>query len=168
MTMSRKTRTGLLAAAACLLLAILAFLFVKSSASEHRSDAQALTLLRELGQVNQHWDGDALRLSNTLTAVVPAVPDRRPIVARIFNEMEHGVASDVLALNLPSLRAGVEEKQAVYQTLQQRHARSLQTLDAFHERLAMLAGDVASARARDPAIGPQTAIMLAHIERIRA
>ncbi|MGE5095535.1 MAG: sensor histidine kinase [Betaproteobacteria bacterium] len=168
MTMSRKTRTGLLAAAACLLLAILAFLYVKSSASEHRSDAQALALLRELDQVNQRWDADAIRLSNTLTTVVPALPDRRPIVTRIFNEMEHGPAGDALARDLPSLQAGMEEKRAAYQTLQQRHVRSLQTLDAFRERLAMLATDVSSARAREPVIAPRAAIVLAHVERMRA
>ena len=139
MTTSRRTRTALLAAAGCLLLGALAFLFVKSNAAEHKTDAQALALLRELGELSRRWDGDALRLTNTLVPVVPPVPDRAPIMARIFHEMERGSVRDVLALNTASLRAGMEEKQAAYQTLHQRHARSLQTIDAFRDALASLA-----------------------------
>src|SRR4051812_24957904 len=99
MTMSRRTRTALLALAAGLLLGSLAFLFVKSNAAEHKADAQALALLKELGELSQRWDADALRLTNALVPVVPAVPDRTPILARIFHEIERGSARDALALN---------------------------------------------------------------------
>ena len=56
MTMSRKTRTALIAAVAGLLLGSLAFLFLKSNAAEHKTDAQALALLRELGELSRRWD----------------------------------------------------------------------------------------------------------------
>ena len=152
MITSRKNRTALMAAAAALLLGSLAFLFVKSNAAEHKTDAQALALLHELGALNQRWDADALRIANTLVPVVPPVPDRAPILARIFQEMERGPASGVLAANVAALRAGIEEKQAAYQTLRQRHARSLQAADVFRERLADL---------RSPALLPL-------VERLRA
>jgi signal transduction histidine kinase len=168
MTMSRKTRTALIAAAAGLLLGSLAFLFVKSNAADHKTDAQALALLRELGELSRRWDSDALRLTNTLVPVVPAAPDRTPILARIFHEIEHGPASAALALNANPLRAGMEEKQAAYQTLQQRHARSLQTIETFHERLGTLAAEIAAARVREPALGAQASALLAHVERMRA
>jgi signal transduction histidine kinase len=158
----------LLSAAALLLFATLAFLFVKSSASEHKTDAQALALLQELADLSQRWDADGLRLTNTLAPVVPPVPDRSPILSRIFKEMEHGPASDVLAANAGALRAGMEEKQAIYQTLRQRHARSLQTIDVFRRRMGELLADVAGARVRDPAVAAQAAPLLANVERMRA
>ncbi len=168
MTTSRRTRTALIAAIATLLLGSLAFLFVKSNAAEHKTDAQALALLHELSALNQRWDADALRLANTLVPVVPPVPDRAPILARIFQEMEHGPASETLSVNAGPLRAGMEEKQAAYQTLRQRHARSLQTADAFRDRLGVLASDIAGMRVREPAIALQASALLAHVERIRA
>jgi hypothetical protein len=167
MTTSRRTRTALIAAVATLLLGSLAFLFVKSNAAEHKTDAQALALLHELSALNQRWDADALRVSNTLVPVVPPVPDRAPILARIFQEMEHGPASDTLALNVGPLRAGMEEKQAAYQTLRQRHARSLQSADAFRDRVSVLASDIAGTRVREPALALQASALLAHVERLR-
>lgn len=168
MTTSRRTRTVLLGTAGGILLATLAFLFVKSNAADHKAEAQALALLHELAQLNQRWDADALRLANTLTVVVPPLPDRVPILTRIFQEIEHGPGRDVLTLNAASLRAGMEEKQATYQTLQQRHARSLQTAEIFRERLGAFGAEVAAVRVREPGAAPQAAIALAHVERMRA
>jgi two-component system NtrC family sensor kinase len=168
MITSRRTRTASLGAAALLLFGLLAFLFVRSNASEHKTDAQALSLLHELADLSQRWDADALRLADTLAPVVPPVPDRTPILLRIFKEIEQSAASDVLAVNAAPLRAGMEEKQSAYQTLHQRHTRSLQTIDVFRERLGSLVADIATARARDPALGTQAAALLAHVERMRA
>ena len=168
MTTSRRMRTALLAATTAALLGSLGFLFVKSNAAEHKTEAQALALLRELGELSQRWDADALRLTSTLAPVVPTVPDRSQILSRIFNEMEHGAASDALALNADTLRAGMEEKQAAYHTLQQRHARSLQTIDVFRDRLATLGAEIAAVRARESGITTQAAALLASVERLRA
>jgi len=168
MTMSRRTRTALIAATAALLLGSLAFLFVKSNAAEHKADAQALALLHELSALNQRWDADAVRLANTLVPVVPPVPDRGPILARIFHEMEHGPVSEALAMNAGMLRAGMEEKQAAYQTLRERHARSLQMADTFRDKLGLLAADIAGMRVREPGMALQASALLAHVERMHA
>jgi len=168
MTINRKTRTALLTSAGIALLAALGFLFVKSNTAGHKAEVQALVLLRELAEHNQRWDSDALRLGNTLTPVVPALPDRRPIITRIFQEMENGPARDALAADVSALHAGMEEKVAAYTTLQQRHARSLQAVDAFREKLAAFASDAAALRARDPHLAAQAAVLLAQVERMRA
>jgi two-component system, NtrC family, sensor kinase len=165
MTPNRKLRRTLLAAAAFALLATLAFLFAMSNPAAYKSESQALALLRELRDFDQRWDGDALRLANALTPVVPAVPDRRPVLVRILHELEQSPASEVLAGDLDALRAGMEEKLSAYAELHARHVRSLRTAADFRERLAALAND--AARAGTSSASARADALLAQIERAR-
>jgi len=167
MTPNRKIRRILLPATACALLATLGFLFVMSNPAAYKSESQALALLRELRELDQRWDGDALRLAGALTPVIPAVPDRRPVLARILHELEQEPASEVLADDLGALRAGMEEKVSAYAELHARHLRSLRTGADFRERLAALANDAAAARVRAPSSAARADALLAQIERAR-
>ncbi|HEX4779471.1 MAG TPA: hypothetical protein VH301_01880, partial [Usitatibacter sp.] len=59
--MNRTTRGALQAAAAGILLGALAFLFVKTAGIDFKNDAQALSLLREMKDLDGHWDDEMHR-----------------------------------------------------------------------------------------------------------
>src|SRR5687767_14286064 len=116
----RARRTAMLAAGAAVLLLALAFLFVKTMGTGYKDQAQAISLLRELRDVDARWDADALRLANDL-AGKPSVPDRSAFVARILNELERGGAKAALGSQLGELRAGMASKQEAYAALRKAH-----------------------------------------------
>src|SRR5437588_301116 len=81
---------------------------------DYRGEAQALSLLRELRDLDVRWDVEALNLANELNPIPSPARDRSIIVARIFQELEHGPASLSMATQVPALRAGLSEKQAAF------------------------------------------------------
>jgi signal transduction histidine kinase len=150
-----------------LLLLALAFLFVRTMATGYKDQLQAVSLLRELRDVDARWDADALRVANDLSGKA-SIPDRTPIVNRIFNELGQGGAKAALGAQLDQLRAGMAQKQQAFAALRQAHDRSLEAIAAAREALGSAATEAAAARAREPRNGEKVAAFIAQVENLRA
>jgi len=164
----RLSRRAWIAAAALALLGLLVFLFVKTDASQYRDEAAALSLLRELKDVDTRWDVDALRLTDALSGAAHPVPDRGPILGRILQELGQPGPREALGPRYEPIRAGVVEKQAAFGALVQAHADTLKAIEAASEALATLVSEAPAAKAREPRLAEAAAGLAAHAERIRA
>jgi len=149
MTQSRALRGALLGLLAIVLLGTLAFLFSRTEAIDFKRDAETLSLLRELKDLDARWDADASRLSVVL-APGPALPDRGPLLARILRELERASGRLEVEAALPAIKEGMAGKSAAWESLRKRHARSLETLAAAQAASAALASDANFMRLSDP------------------
>src|SRR5512139_537902 len=121
MTSSRAARGALLG--------LLAFLYSRTEALDFKRDAETLSLLRELKDLDARWDADASRFAATL-APGPAVADRGPLLARILRELERASARPEVAAEIPAIREGMAGKAAAWDALKALHARSVEALAA--------------------------------------
>jgi signal transduction histidine kinase len=168
MTSRLDRRTALIAAGSALLLLALAFLFVRTQATGYKDQVQALALLRELRDAVQRWDADGLRLANDLGSTQAAVPDRGPILSRIFHELAHVGGRAGLAEQVPQLRSGITDKDSAYKALRERHGRFLEAFAAARESLVALAAEAAALRARDQRTGERASALITQIEQVRS
>src|SRR4051794_9783406 len=97
--MLKSHRGVFMALGAATLLAALAFLFAKTSATDFRHDAQALNLLREMHDLDSHWDDDSARLVNDFTGSVPRA-DFAAMIGRALAEIERAAPADTLRKEL--------------------------------------------------------------------
>jgi two-component system, NtrC family, sensor kinase len=135
--MKRTTRGALQAAAAGLLLCALAFLFVKTAGTDFKNDAQALSLLREMKDLDGHWDDEVRRQADDFSAVAPR-SDFGSMMGRILAELDRAPAGDAFRKDLAQLRTGLGEKAAAARAAEAAHARSREAVDAMHASLAAL------------------------------
>jgi two-component system, NtrC family, sensor kinase len=149
MTQSRAARGALLGLLAIALLGTLAFLFSRTEAIDFKRDAETLSLLRELKDLDARWDADASRYSTTLSPG-PALPDRGPMLARILRELERASGRPEVEAALPAIKEGMAGKSAAWESLRTRHAKSLETLAAAQSASAALASDANFMRLSDP------------------
>src|SRR5665213_538016 len=111
-----RTRTVMLALASSARLGTLVFLFARTEAIDIKADASALTLLRELRDLDARLDVDALRLANDLGPVAapsgaaPSLADRAALLARQFQALEREGSRGAVAHALPALRSGLADK----------------------------------------------------------
>jgi len=87
--MLKTHRGALMALGAATLLAALVFLFVKTAGTEFRHDAQSLNLLREMRDLDNHWDDDSARMANDFSntgtqADFPAMVMTSPAFASVM------------------------------------------------------------------------------------
>jgi len=149
MTQSRAARGALLGLLAIVLLGTLAFLFSRTEAIDFKRDAETLSLLRELKDLDARWDADASRYS-TILSPGPAVADRGPMLARILRELERASGRPEVEAALPAIKEGMAGKSAAWESLRKRHAKSLETLAAAQSASAALASDANFMRLSDP------------------
>ncbi len=168
MRKARYSRQLLPVAFALLLLAALVFLFAKTIATDYKSDAHALSLLRELRDLDLRLDADAARLAGNLRERELAATDRSIVLTRIFQELEHGSARGTTGAQVPALRAGMNEKQVAFRTLQGAHARSLDALRNLREALAAMVTSTTGLKARNPESAGMAPALLAMVEDARA
>ena len=168
MLKSGSTRSALLALGAAALLAALVFLFVKTEAIDFKNDAQALSLLREMKDLDTRWDVDALRLANDLSAAPATIADRGPMLARILRELESGPVRSAIAEQLPRLRSGMTEKEAAFVALRGAHGRSFEAFRTAADALRDLSAATAVARTRPSTSGDRVAALLALIGQVRS
>ena len=149
MSSPKAARTALLVAIAVLLLGTLAFLYSRTEAIDFKRDAQALSLLRELRDLDTRWDADAARLASA-PAGSPAPADRSGPLARILRELESVAAvRPEIASALPPIKQGMAEKAAAWKALKERHARSDEALTAATSAAAALSAEAGNMRLRD-------------------
>ncbi len=149
MTQPRAVRGALLGLLAIVLLGTLAFLFSRTEAIDFKRDAETLSLLRELKDLDARWDADASRYSVALTPG-PALPDRGPMLARILRELERASGRPEVESALPAIKEGMAGKSAAWESLRKRHAKSLETLAAAQSASAALASEANFMRLSDP------------------
>jgi signal transduction histidine kinase len=149
MTSNRATRAGLLGILAIALLGMLAFLYSRTEAIDFKRDAETLSLLRELKDLDARWDADAARFAATLVPG-PAAADRGPTLARILRELERASGRPEVEAALPAIKEGMAGKSAAWDALKARHARALETLAAAQAATAALASDANFMRLSDP------------------
>jgi len=149
MTQPRAVRGALLGLLAIVLLGTLAFLFSRTEAIDFKRDAETLSLLRELKDLDARWDADASRYSVALTPG-PALPDRGPMLARILRELERASGRPEVESALPAIKEGMAGKSAAWESLRKRHAMSLETLAAAQSASAALASEANFMRLSDP------------------
>ncbi len=150
MPLNNAARTALLVAAAAVLLGTLAFLYSRTEAIDFKRDAQVLSLLRELRDLDTRWDADASRLA-TAPPGAPAPADRSSSLARILRELD-GAASarPEVAAALPGIRQGMAEKGTAWAALKEKHSRTAEALAAATAAATALATQAGTLRLKDP------------------
>jgi signal transduction histidine kinase len=161
-----RTAAALLAAA--LLLGTLAFLYGRTESVDFGGHNEALTLLREVKDLDAAWDRDALRLRTEPPA---ALVDRRPLAARTLKDLNQAaqrIDSPSLAVALAAIGAGLREKEAALEGLKERAARPRAKLTA-EETDAVFARMTAGPRIEQTAqaLSLEIASELAERERYR-
>ena len=138
-----------MALGAAILLAALVFLFVKTAGIDFRHDAQALNLLREMHDLDSHWDDEAVRLTNDPAASAPR-GDFAGMMGRTLSELERATSRDNFRKELAQVRAGLNEKEATFKALRDAHDKSVaaaKAMDADLAKLSQLAAARSNARA---------------------
>jgi signal transduction histidine kinase len=140
-----------MALGAAFLLGTLVFLFVKTAGFDFKHDAHALSLLREMKDLDSHWDDDAGRLANDFVSSVPQA-DFGKMITRIVGELDRDGSRGAFARDLGLLRVAVGEKDAAYRDLRAAHQASLEAARAMDESLRLVA-QLAAARSAAPRAG---------------
>ena len=168
MSPQRARKLVLVGFLAATLLGTLAFLFAKTQASGYKDDAHAVALLRELRDMDTRWDLDGLRVANDFSPDALPAPDRSTVIARIFQELEHGPGRAAVGAQIPALRAGMAEKQAAFRSLRNAHVHSMEALRTARETYASLLTETAASRAREPGSADRIAALVNQVEQLRA
>ena len=142
--MTPTPRSALAALGAAFLLGTLAFLFVKTAGIDFKHDAHALSLLREMKDLDNHWDDDAARIANDFSGA-PAQADFGVLMRRDLAELDRDAPGDAFRKELLPLRNGLDEKEAAFKALRDAHQRSVATAAVMDESLRTLA-QLAAAR----------------------
>ena len=141
-----KTHRGvLMALGAATLLAALVFLFVKTAGIDFRQDSHALSLLRDMHDMDGHWDDEAARLTNDMNGTQPR-GDFGTMIGRTLTELDRSSPRDTLRKELSDLRVALADKNNAFAALRTAHARTVETAKAMDQDLADLAR-LAAARA---------------------
>src|SRR5271170_1957169 len=104
MKINNTTRNILLAGAAAALVAVLTFFYNKTQTVDLRERNEIRDLLRELKDIDTHWDADVLRARFEMSADTMPVPDRGADAAKALQKLgtaARDIHSAVLAAVLP-------------------------------------------------------------------
>jgi signal transduction histidine kinase len=123
---------------AAFLLGTLVFLFVKTAGIDFKHDARALNLLREMKDLDAHWDDDTARLANDFSSAAPQA-EFGAMIGRILAELERGASKPAFARELAQVRASLGNKEAAFRDLRAAHGRSADAAKAMDEALRDLA-----------------------------
>ena len=137
--MNRNLRSALAALGAAFLLGALIFLFVKTAGVDFKHDSHALTLLREMKDLDSHWDDDAARRANDLAGANAPQTDFSAMMRRDLAELDRDAGSDSFRKELAQLRRGLDGKDAAFKALREAHAQTVETARAMDESLRTLA-----------------------------
>ena len=143
--MNRTTRGALQALGAAFLLAMLVFLFVKTAGMDVKQDTHALSLLREMKDLDSRWDEDVLRMANDFSGAAPRA-DFPLQMGRILSDLERSGPGSAFGHDLAQLRAGLGDKDLAARSLRDAHQRTLEASRAADTALQLLQ-QLAEARA---------------------
>lgn len=134
MAMNRTTRFALQGLAAGILLGALAFLFVKTAGVDVKNEARAMSLLREMKDLDGHWDDEVTRLADDFSPPTPH-SDFAAMMSRSLAELERVPAGGEFRKELARLRGGLAEKGLAARVVQESHERSRAAAGAFQASL---------------------------------
>lgn len=132
--MNRTTRFALQVLAAGILLGALAFLFVKTAGIDVKNETQAMSLLREMKDLDSHWDDEVMRHADDFSPATPHA-DLGAMMSRSLAELERVPAGEAFRKELARLRGGLAEKGLAARAVQEAHERSLAAAAAFQASL---------------------------------
>jgi signal transduction histidine kinase len=132
--MNRTMRGALQVAVAGLLLATLAFLFVKTAGVDLKNDAQALSLLRELKDLDNHWDDDVRRQADDFGPAAPQ-SDFAAMMARTLAQMDRIPGNNTFRGELVKLRSSLDEKTRAGAAVRAAHDKSRDTAQSLQAAL---------------------------------
>ena len=138
MATSRVLRTSVAAFFAVALLGTLAFLFIRTAGTDFRNDFQVLERLRELRELDQRWDEEALRLAATLEGAPPPTFEPGPRAERLAFELDRHPGGEVVREEIARIRAGILEKRKAHEAFVAAHGQSVQALRSADEALTAL------------------------------
>ena len=165
----RSARSAALAALASLaLFGLLAFLFAKTQSVGYKDQVNALTLLRELRDMDARWDMDGLRVANDFAASPALVADRSAVIGRILHELQNGPGRAAGNFDVQAIRDAISDKQAAFAKLRAAHARSMKALDDARGALVSMANQAGALKARDPRAAERAASLGGQVEYLRA
>lgn len=145
MTMRGRLKT----AAVLALLGILAFLSWRAEWAGHGNEAEVLSLLRELKELDARWDAQAARYAASLAAGEPT-PARGRELGRILGDLDRVAGLAEVASELPALRRGLTEKAAAREALEAHHAATAAALAEAVTAAGALAGEASTMRLKNP------------------
>jgi signal transduction histidine kinase len=163
--MNRTTRGALQALGAAFLLAMLVFLFVKTAGVDVKHDTHALSLLRELKDLDTRWDDDVLRSANDFSGAPPRA-DFPLLMGRILGELDRGGPGTAFGRDLAQLRAGLNDKDSAARALRDMHRRTMDAAQAMDASLQQLL-PLAEARATQSR-GSHGAVVTGLVNQLRA
>ncbi|MFZ3322978.1 MAG: ATP-binding protein [Usitatibacter sp.] len=163
--MNRTTRGALQALGAAFLLAMLVFLFVKTAGMDVKHDTHALSLLREMKDLDSRWDEDVLRMANDFSGTAPRA-DFPLQMGRILSDLERSGPGSAFGHDLAQLRAGLGDKDLAARSLRDAHQRTLEASQAADAALQLLQ-QLAEARATQSR-GAHGAIVSGLVSQLRA
>jgi two-component system NtrC family sensor kinase len=137
--MNRNMRSALAALGAAFLLGALIFLFVKTAGVDFKHDSHALTLLRQMKDMDSHWDDDATRRANDLGGASAPQTDFSAMMRRVLAELNRDASGDSFRKELAQLHRGLDEKDAAFKALRAAHAQTIEAARAMDESLRTLA-----------------------------
>jgi two-component system, NtrC family, sensor kinase len=143
--MIRNTRSALGALGAVFLVGTLVFLFVKTAGIDFKHDSHALSLLRQMKDLDTHWDDDGARIANDFTGAGTPQADFGAMMSRTLQELDRTASRDTFRGELVQLRSSLAEKEAAFKALREAHQRTVETSRVMDESLRHLA-QVAAAR----------------------
>jgi len=163
--MNRTTRGALQALGAAFLLGMLVFLFVKTAGMDVKHDSHALSLLRDLKDLDARWDDGLTRIANDFSGTAPGA-DFSLLMGRILTELDRGSPGPAFAAELAQLRAGLKDKEAAARSLRELHLRTRDAAQAMNAALDNLQ-QLAESRATQSR-GPRGAMVASLVGQLRS
>ncbi len=145
--------SALLVVLSALLIAALAFLYLKTEAIDLREKNEILTLLRELKEIDSKWDADVLRARAELTPEARAAVDRAQRAAQALDRLARAAGSadsGALEQGLPELRTAFAQKAELVEAFGRESAAARRALQAGLTMTAEAAAWAGDARRSDP------------------
>ena len=171
MTNGRAPRAVMLTFGAAALLGLLVFLFVRTQSVDFKAEAHALTLLREMKDLDARWDTDALRLASELGAPAAGsapVADRAALLARILRDLEQDGVDRAIADGMSGLRTGLAEKTSAFRALVSAHRASMEALAEFTRQAEFAVIRMSTSKSRGSAPAERAAAFLSEVEHVRS
>lgn len=144
-------RNLLLTGTALLLILVLWFLYQHTQVGDMREQDDALRLLRELQDIDNRWDAEALRARLEPTPDTAPAPNRAPDVKRALDGLAAIAASGnspALRQNLPQLSQALTEKTALVEKFQADNNAARAALKAALDGAAQLETQAVDAKPR--------------------
>src|SRR6476659_8355465 len=133
--MLKTHRGALMALGAATLLAALVFLFVKTAGTEFRHDAQSLNLLREMRDLDNHWDDDSARMVNDFSNTGTQA-DFPAMIGRLLSEVDRSATHEAFRREIAGVRTSLEDKTAAFKAFRDAHRGSFGAARVFEQDLA--------------------------------